>query len=340
VIGRRVQAAWLLALALACTRSREPGAPAPLAVTPSRATADQPVRVEIAGRDFDPEVKADFNAGGSGLEARFSAWLEPTGAGSAVPLADVALTARRTLLATVPAGLAAGLYRLVVTDPGGRTGALEQAYRVVSSAASVARFDVVLGDAPKAGIKFPVTVIALDARGAVVEGFEGTVTLADTAGALAPHAHGPFLRGRGHGKISIKRLVASDALTVSDGAGHSGTSPTFSVTGGPPMALAFASAPLTVAAGRCSPAIELTLVDGGGAAAVAGAALAVAIHAAPPGVGIYTNPACTEALDALTIPAGEGAASFHFRAASAGAVTLRALPATLPNAIQVETVTP
>lgn len=338
---RALRVAWLVALALACTRARAPGAPAPLAVSPARATADAPVRVEIAGRDFDARVRADFNSTGAGeVDGEFEVRLEPAGAGSAVTLGEVALTDRRTLLATVPAGLAPGRYRLVVVDPRGRSGALEHAYEVIASATAVARFDVALGERPRAGIAFPVVVTALDANGAVVEGFDGTVTLSDTAGALAPRRHGPFVRGRGRDRITIKRRLASDALTVSDDAGHSGTSPPFSVAGGPPMALVFASAPVTVAAGRCSPAIELALQDGTGTATAAGAALAVELQSAPPGLGIYSNPGCTRALTTLEIPAGEAGATFHFRAEAAGTVILRARPAALPSALQTETVLP
>lgn len=339
--ARCLRAAGLVVLALACTRAREPGAPAPLAVAPSRATAEVPVRIEISGRDLVAGVKADFGGGGAGLDAGFSAWLEPSGAGTAIPLTAVALTDRRTILATVPPGLAAGTYRLVVADPKGRTGALEHAYRVVSSAAAVARFEVTLAERrPKPKIPFAVVVTAVDAGGGVVEGYEGTVTLSDTAGALAPRKHGPLVRGRGRGKVALSRVVAGDRLTASDGAGHTGTSAGFSVEGGPPMALVFASDPVTVAAGDCSPRVDLALRDGAGAAAVAPAALPVALQSAPPGLATFTDARCTAAAASLTIPAGEGEAAFWFRAASAGAVTVRAVPAALPNAVQRQTVTP
>lgn len=339
--GRRVAALVLAALALRCARSREPGAPAPLAVTPSSAFSDAPVRVEIAGRDLDAKAKVDFNGGRSGLDTGYRAWFEPSGAGSAVALGDVALTGRRTLLATVPAGVPAGLYRLVVSAPDGRAGALEHAYRVVSSAAAVARFEVTLGERrPKPKIPFAVVVTAVDAAGVVVEGYDGTVTLSDTAGALAPRKHGPLVRGRGRGKVALSREVAADRLTASDDAGHTGTSAGFSVEGGPPMALVFASDPVRVAAGDCSPRVDLALRDGTGADAVAPAAIPVALQSAPPGLATFSDARCTAPAASLTIPAGEGAAAFWFRAASAGAVTVRAVPAALPNAVQRQTVTP
>lgn len=338
----RARAAELvLALALACAPAAEPGAPLVLAVNPARASAGAAVRVEISGHALDPKVKADFNGGhGSGLDVGFSVWLEPSGAGSAVALQDVALTDRRTLLATVPAGVAAGTYRLVVVDPAGRAGALERAYHVVPAAGDVARFEVILGHAPTANIPLEVTVTALDAGGAVVEAFDGTVTLSDSAATLAPRAHGPFVRGRASGRVALPALVAADTLTVSDGAGRTGASSPFDVVAGPPAALVFASAPAVVAAGACSPRVDLALRDAYGHPTVAEADVAVELESAPPGLPLFSDAACTRPVTALTLAAGSGASGFHLRAGTAGAVTVRALPASLPSVSQLETVTP
>lgn len=337
--GRRVQTAALVALALACTRERAPGAPVPLAVNPPRATAAAAVRIEISGRDLDAEVTADFGGGGA-VDAGFSARLEPDGPGPAVALPDVALTPRRTLLATVPAGLAPGTYRLVVTDPAGRSGGLDRAYRVISSASSVARFDVALAGTPRAGVSFPVTVTALDTGGAVVEGFDGTVTLGDSGGLVPPRAHGPFVLGRATARVRVPVAVASDALTVSDGAGHGGRSAPFGVVAGPPMALVFAGPAVTAAAGACSPRIDLALRDALGAATVAGTPVVVQLQSAPPGLATFSDAGCTAPAATLTVPAGAGGASFWFRAASAGAPAIRAVAASLPSVVQAETVSP
>jgi hypothetical protein len=340
VRARLALAAGLAGLALACTRAREPAGPVPLAVNPSRATAAAPVRVEIAGRDFDANVKADFSSGGASLDAAFAVRLEPSDVGSTAPLAEVALTERRTLRATVPAGLAAGTYRLVVTDPAGRSGRLERAYRVVSSASAVARFEVAPGATPRAGVPFPVTVTAVDAGGGVVDGFTGTVTLSDGAGLIAPRVHGPFVLGRATGRVRIAAAVASDTLAVSDGAGHGGTSAPFAVVAGPPMALVFAGAPVVARAGVCSPAVALALRDGTGAATVAETAVAVDLQSSPPGLATFSDAGCTSPAAALTLAPGAGGASFWFRAAAAGAPAIRAVAATLPSVVQAEVVTP
>jgi hypothetical protein len=332
-----------LALALGCSRARQPGDPTPLAVNPARGAAATAVQVEISGRDLDARVKTDFSSGGgaqNGLDAGYAAWLVPA-AGAPVPLGDVRLTERRTLLATVPAGLAQGSYRLVIADPAGRTGALEHAYRVLSSAASVARFDVaVLEATPRAGVAFPVAVVALDAGGAVVDGFDGTVTLSDTAGLAAPAAAGPFVLGRYGGTVTIPALASGDALVATDAAAHAGTSAPFDVIAGPAVALVFAAAPVTVAQGACSPRIDLALRDAQGQAAVAEVDLEVQLQSAPPGLALFADAACTRPASALVVATGAGAAGFHFLAAAPGDVTLRAVPATLPSATQVETVTP
>jgi hypothetical protein len=335
--------ALALTLALACTRARQPGDPTPLAVNPARATAAAAVQVEISGRDLDARVKTDLSAGGAaqnGVDAGYAARLEPA-SGAPVSLADVRLTERHTLLATIPAGLAQGSYRLVIVDPAGRTGSLEHAYRVLSSAASVARFDVAaLGTTPRAGVAFPVSVVALDAGGAVVDGFDGAVTLSDTAGLLPPASAGPFVLGRWGGAVTIAGVASGDALVATDAAGHAGASAPFDVIAGPPVALVFPAAPLTVAPGACSPRVALALRDGQGIPAAAEADLVVQLQSAPPGLALFADAGCTTPAAALTIATGADAGGFHFLASAPGDVTVRAVPATLPSATQVETVAP
>jgi hypothetical protein len=342
-VTRARAAALALALAAGCTRARQPGDPTPLAVNPSRGTPAAAVRIEISGRDLDARVRTDFTSGSAaadGLDVGYAARLEPA-SGAAVPLADVWLTERHTLLATVPAGLPRGSYRLVIVDPGGRSGALEHAYRVVSSAADLAGFDVTLvGTTARAGVTFPVSIVARDAGGAVVDGFADAVTVTDTAGALAPVSAGPFVLGRWSGSVVFPGLVAGDALVARDAAGHSGTSAAFDVVAGPPVALAFAAAPSAVAAGTCSAAVGLLLRDASGHPAVAEQDVPVQLQSSPPGLPLYSDPGCTTPITSLTVPTGAGTAAFHLRPAQAGDVTLRALPGALPSTTLRVSVTP
>src|SRR3990172_8156728 len=105
----------LLAAALACTPPV--GGPQPTGMTPFQGSGDAPVEVEIAGRGFEARVETDFRDGQGALDSGFKAVLAPSGGGVAVPLERVSFTERRTLLATVPTGVAHGLHDLVVTDP-------------------------------------------------------------------------------------------------------------------------------------------------------------------------------------------------------------------------------
>lgn len=331
-----------LAAALACARARQPGDPTPLAVNPARAAATSAVVVEISGRDLDARVKTDLSSSGSGrdgVDAGFTARLEPA-SGAPVPLTDVRLTERRTLLATVPAGLPAGSYRLVVTDPAGRTGALEHAYRVVTPPDAVARFEVTLLGTARAGAGLPVSITAVDAGGNVVDGYEETVTLSDTAGAMAAVAAGPFVLGRCGATVTVGDVVAGDALVARDAAGHTGTSAPFDAIAGPPVGVTFPAPAVSAAQGACSQRVELELRDATGHAAQAEVDLVIRLQSAPPGLPFFADAACTVAATSVTVAGGAGGAAFHFRAGAPGDVTVRALPASLPSAIQVETVTP
>jgi len=336
----RVIPALAACLLVACTRAAQPSGPVPLEVTPDRSAAVVPVPLEIVGRDFDARVQTGFDGSeGDELDARFTARLEPA-AGAAVALEDVTYTERRTLRAVAPAGIPRGLYRLVVTDPRGRSGALEQAFRVVAGAERVAGFRVEVLESPRAGVPFGVSLTAIDALGDVVDGFAAAVTLTDLTGSVTPTSVGPFALGRFQGQVVIALRAASDQLIVSDGSGHSGSSPSFDVVAGPPMAVVFPGTPVTAAAGACSPPVEVELRDALGNPAPAEAELISQLQSAPPGVAFFSDAACTDATVVLTVGGGGTRAAFHFRSAAAGPVTIRVLPASLPGATQTETVSP
>lgn len=331
----------LLALALACSRAPRSDGPVPLSVSPARSDALGPVAVEISGRAFDAWVRSDFDGStGDGLDGRFTAALEPAAGGAAVPLGDVALTERRTLRATVPAGIPLGTYRLSVTDPRGRTGALEHAFRVVTSTAGVAAFRVEVLEPPRAGIAFPVSLTAIDAQGVTVEGFEGDVTLADLTGTISPASAGPFALGRFQGFAVIPALATADRLTARDPSDRSGSSDPFDVVAGPPVALVFPDPPVTAAAGACSPRVNLELRDALGHPALAEADLAAQLQSAPPGLAFFSDAACGSPGASLSFAAGASRASFHFRGGAAGAVVVRAVPDSLPSEVQAELISP
>lgn len=334
--------ALALVLLAGCTRAPTSAGPVPMAIAPAQTTALLPEPVEVSGQGFEAAVQTDFTGGGqSTLQATFQVRLLPSGGGAAVALGQVALTPRKTLTAVVPAGLAQGAYDLEVIDPAGRSGVLPRAFRVVTSAENVAAFKVDLVEPARAGVPFLVSLSALDAQGQVVDGFTGDVTVTDLTGTVSPGTAGPFALGRLQTSLTVTPVTAADSVTVTDSLGRSGTSAPFAVTPGPPVAIAFATAPVSAAVGACSPPITLELRDAFGNAAPAAAAVAVELQSAPAGsLAFFTGSGCSTVVSAVTVAAGATRVSFRFVGAVAEPVAVRAVPAGLPSAEQGETVTP
>jgi len=334
--------AALAALLLAgCPRTQTVSGPVPVAMTPSLGTAVAALPVVITGQNFDAAVKADFKTGTSVMDAAFQARLLPEGGGAAVVLQGVTLTDKRLLQAQVPAGIPRGSYDLEVTDPAGRVGVLGQAFRVVTSAESVAGFKVDLVEPARAGVPFLVSLTAVDAQGLAVDGFADSVQVSDQTGTVTPASAGPFAFGRLLVRPTITALSAANRVTVADSLGHSGVSDPFPVQAGPAVAIAFASAPVTAAANACSPAVSLELRDAYGNTATASAAVDVQVQSSPPGsLAFFTGATCASSVAAVTVPAGATGIALYFKGAAAGQVEIRAVPAGLTSAIQGETVAP
>jgi hypothetical protein len=336
--GHRLAAAALSA-ALACARPAEPGGPVPLAIQPGQGTGRTPLLVEISGRDLDAAARSDFsNPHGGTVDIRYAAVLELVPGSTVVALEDVVLTPHRTLRATVPAGLPHGVYRLRITDPKGRTGVLQQAFRVFAPAEAVTAFRVEVLEAPRAGVGFVVALTAVDDQGDAVEGFDGRVSLADGTGALSPSSAGPFVTGRWQVRATVPAIAAADRITARDALGRTGTSSPFDVVAGPPAAIVFPGRSVAVGSGACSPAVDVELRDVLGHPAAAEADVTARLQSAPPGAAFFSDAGCTAAAPSVTIPAGASRATFHFLATTPGMVTVRAMPATLPSASQDEVV--
>jgi hypothetical protein len=328
-------------LGAACSSAPSSDGPVPVAMAPSQGTGLAALPVTIAGQRFDAATSTDFEKGSASLDATYSARLIPEAGGATVELEAVRLAARSQLAAQVPAGIARGTYTLEVTAPKGRTGRLPQAFRVVTSAESVATFRVEPAEAAHAGVPFLVALTAVDGTGLVVDGFAGDVTLSDLSGTVTPTAVGPFSFGRLSVRVTVSALAAADRLSAVDALSHAGTSDPFPVQPGPVVALAFAGSPATVAAGSCSAPILLELRDALGNASAATGAVDVALQAAPAGsVTFHTDGSCATPVGGLTISAGATSATFRIRGASAGLVELRAAPTGLPSATQGATIAP
>lgn len=330
-----VVSAWLVS---ACTSAARP-ALSLRSVTPSQSSASARVPILIDGEGIGPSIWTDFRREQqSALRCDFSARL--IAGAAAVALEEVTFRPEGTLSAVVPAGVARGEYDLEVTDPSGQTALLPQAFRVVTSAEDIAAVRIDVAGEPRIQVPFIVSLTAVDAQGRTVDGFDGTVALSDATGTLAPKSAGPFLLGRAHVWVTVEAVAAEDRIAARDTLGHEGTSEPFAVRAGLAVKVAFAGAPVVVAAGACSPAVELELRDSSGLAAPAASPVEVVLSAGvADGVSFFSDAGCRAPASGLTLPEGEVRGRFYFSTARAGSPTLRAAPALLPSAAQVQTVT-
>jgi hypothetical protein len=329
-------------LLAACPRARPEAGPVPVAMTPSQGTGLAALPVAIVGDHFDASAQTDFGKGSGALAATFQARLLPDAGGPAVPLDAVRLTADRRLEASVPAGIARGSYALEVTDPAGRVGTLAQAFRVYSAPENVTTFRVEPAEAAFGGVPFLVDLTAVDAGGAVVDGFVGQVTLSDLTGTLAPTTVGPFAGGRLQLRLTVGTLTAADRITATDALGHAGTSAAFRVDPGPAVAIAFAGGPTSVAASACSPLVTLELRDSAGNPSPAAAPVTVELQASPAGsLAFHTGGGgCTSPVTSVTISTGGATTTFRYTGPTPGAAVVRAAPAGLPSATFGVTLSP
>ncbi len=335
----------LLALLLcaACREDAAPEGPLPTEVLPAQASAEAAVPLEIYGERLRPRVRTDFKRkAGSSLDATFTAQLTPAVEGlAAVELLDVTLEREGVLTAVLPAGTPEALYHLTVRDGSGAAGVLEGAFRVVTSAENVAAFQFDPVGPVRARVPFTVGVTAVDASGRTVDGFTGTVTLADAASALSPVLSPPFVAGRLRTQLTFAAPLGGASLLAVDALGHGGQSDAFEVRDGWVTQVAFTSAPQTLAAGACSPALSLETRDSTDARAGVESALDVALAAGPSGgVTFFSDAACTAQVSRVALSVAQSQAQFYLRAVRAGALSIRAAPASLPSAAQLQVVQP
>ena len=326
-----------LVLASCGSAAREP--PRPRDITPQKVASGTFVDVRISGEHFDPQVRTDFAAGKkSAIDATFQVRLVPA-KGAPVPLAAPTLVEKGTLVTTVPATLERGVYDLTVVNPDGQQGTLTGAFRVVTSAENVAsfRFDPI--GPQRAGIPFQVAITAVDATGRTVDGFEGSVALTSSAGAVSPDSAGPFALGKALASLRLPAAAPAVTLTATDALGHPGQAAPFEIKAGLPIGLAFTSAAQRLPADVCSAPVQLETRDVLGAPAPLEASLTLELAAGPPDAfGFFSDAACTQPLTAPTLAARASSASFFVKGRQAGPVRLRASTASLPSVEQGLTV--
>ncbi len=107
----------------------------------------------------------------------------------------------------------------------------------------------------------------------------------------------------------------------------------------PPVSIAFATEPVTVGAGECSPPLILQARDPQGVPAAVAQDTPVQLVPSPAeGVAFFVDPNCAEPFPQLLLPARSNAVGLHFRATRAGALTLQATALGIGTAEQAQTV--
>jgi hypothetical protein len=103
----------------------KPTGPQPQSVIPDTGTQSRETSIQIIGSNFRPLIHANYDdVSSSNICTTFVARLGDH------PLNDVRYVGTTELTATVPAGLEPGTYDLIVIDPAGRQGLLENAFSV------------------------------------------------------------------------------------------------------------------------------------------------------------------------------------------------------------------
>jgi hypothetical protein len=148
--------------------------------------------------------------------------------------------------------------------------------------------------------------------------------------------------GTGQVTFWFTGTVAGAADVTAGAAGLTPATQTEQIAGAAAARLAFTTAPQTVPAGQCSGVVTVEAQDVFGNPSTQGTALPLALTSdAASGFAFFSDPACSAAVTAATIPAGGSAATFHFAGTAAGPVNITADDAgALAAATQREEIVP
>ncbi|MBX7100903.1 MAG: hypothetical protein K1X89_24525 [Myxococcaceae bacterium] len=323
-----------VALLAGCSR----GAPEVLTLTdvsPKSALEGTDVEIVISGEGLHPRAFTDFSdPHESRLLQGYSAQLGTTS------LRHLSLDADGKLHALVPAGIAPGSYELKVVDPWRQEASLPAAFEVLSFEsldALVVGYRVAPIEPQHVFTPFNIQVVAVDAQGADVKPFNGSVLLEDLTHTLVPAASGSFALGRWGGKVEVRGAHAGDVITVRDAQGRTGASNAFAVATGAAAAINFVTPERTAPADTCSKDVTVQLVDGIGAVAVAESPTALSLSSA--GLDVFSDEACTVPLSQPAIEKGQSQLTFRFKGLAAGVFPLVAASRGLRSGTQQETIT-
>jgi hypothetical protein len=123
-------------------------------------------------------------------------------------------------------GAAPGQYDVVVTNPGGGSGSLNNGFSIYPD---LEHFSFSPIGNQTVGVSFSVTITAHDRYTNVVSGFNGAVDLSDTTGTVSPATSGNFVSGVWTGDLTISQAQADVTITATSG-GRTGASNPFTVS--------------------------------------------------------------------------------------------------------------
>jgi hypothetical protein len=264
--SRRVAAtASLIGAVWGCGASTEPNARV-TAMVPDAAFNDAAFSALISGDSFRPAYSFDTMAAAAHTDvADFSAVVTPVAGGATIPLGGVSWQSSKALTATVPAGLPAGSYDVVVTDPRGNQ------LRLASGFLSLGHDDVppaVTIDSPAPdslvgeGSSVTVTLSADDGEGLLQalsatvspETIHGAVTCSVPAGVRSTHCSFQFVAPAPTDDLQTVAINAS----ATDSVGNPGDAPTTIVRLAPRPTLVSASRDSGPASGGTEIVVEGT----------------------------------------------------------------------------------
>ena len=149
--------------------------------------------------------------------------------GTITPAVSAAFTAG--VLGTQTVTISQAQDDVTITAENGGNSGQSNAFDVEHGALS--QYQVSTISSPQAvGVPFEIIITAQDANGNTVENFNGTVTMAPSAGTMTPTASGSFINGVRAQQVTVFAAQSGLTISVDDGA-NIGVSNGFDVTAGP-----------------------------------------------------------------------------------------------------------
>ncbi len=145
--------------------------------------------------------------------------------------------------------------------------------------------------------------------------------------------------GSSRATFYLRGTVAGDQIITTSVSGWTGASQTETITADAPEALGFRTPSRVTLAGECSPVLTVAVEDRFGNVATTAGATVVNLRGAPPeGLGLFSDPDCTQPIATLALPAASPRGDFYFLGRRAAQVTVSATASGLAGASQLQQV--